>query len=178
MLLSFATDAERDKFERVYETWRRLMLAKAYGILRDAQLAEDAVSEAFLRIYKNLAKIDDPASGRCASFVVTITKNVALTMLGKHQRTAFEPMEERQADAFDLEQFTLSEISSARILEIIDGLNEELRGVFLLKYGHGLSHREIADVLKITENNVTVRLHRARKKLAALLRKEGYADEG
>ena len=178
LFFSFATEAEREKFERVYEKWRRLMLHKALGILRDAQLAEDAVSEAFLRIYKNLEKIDDPESGRCASFVVTITKNVALTMYAKGQRTAFEPMEERQADPFDLEQFTLSEISSERIYDLINALSEELRGVFLLKYGHGLSHREIADTLKISENNVTVRMHRARKKLAALLREEGYVHEG
>ena len=177
-LFSFATEAEREKFEHVYEKWRRLMLHKALGILRDAQLAEDAVSEAFLRIYKNLAKIDDPDSGRCASFVVTITKNVALTMLSKGQRTTFEPMEERQVDPFDLEQFTLSEISSERIYDLINGLSEELRSVFLLKYGHGLSHREIADTLKISENNVNVRMHRARKKLAALLREEGYMHEG
>ena len=60
---------------------------------------------------------------------------------------------------------------------LTSGVPEELRSVFILKYAHDLSHREIGALLHITENNVTVRLHRARGKIAEILRREGYAVE-
>ena len=76
--------ADEDKFEKIYEQYGRLMYSKAYEILQDHYLAEDAVSEAFIRILKNLRKLDDEVpSARTASFVVTVVKNVALTMIQK-----------------------------------------------------------------------------------------------
>ena len=80
-------------------------------------------------------------------------------------------------DSFDLEQYVLSEVSREKIASLLDGLDEELRSVFLLKYAHDLPHKKIGEMLGISENNVTVRLHRARKKIASLLAKEGILSE-
>ena len=44
------------KFEKVYLQYGKLMYSKAYEILKEYSLAEDAVSEAFIRIFKNLHK--------------------------------------------------------------------------------------------------------------------------
>ena len=176
IILTFSSEQERDKFEYIFNTYKKLMLHKAYGILRDYMLAEDAASEAFLRIYKNLHKIDDPASKKTIAFIVTIVKNVALTMLSREKVYITHEFDENMEDDFDLEEQTISALSSESIYKIIDQLSEELKGVFLLKYAYNLPHREIGRMLGITENNVTVRLHRAKNKLAALLREEGYCD--
>lgn len=174
LILTFAREEDRDKFEFLYNKYKNLLLHKAYGILGDYMLAEDAVSEAYLRVYKNLDKVEDPASPQSIAFLVTITKNVALTLLQKQGKQPVEPVDEAQEDGFDLEQHILAEISSQQILAVLDGIGEELRSVFLLKFAHDLSHREIGRLLRISENNVTVRLHRAKKKLAQLLVKGGY----
>ena len=176
LIFTFSSEQERDKFEYIFQNYKKLMLHKAYGILRDYMLAEDAASEAFIRIYKNLHKIDDPASKKTIAFVVTIVKNVALTMLKRDKGHIVEEFDENLEDAFDLEEQTISALSSENIFEIVDRLGEDLKGVFLLKYAYDLPHREIGRMLGITENNVTVRLHRAKNKLAELLREEGYAD--
>lgn len=63
------------------------------------------------------------------------------------------------------------------MLALVDGLSEELRSVFLLKYAYDLPHKTIGRLLGISENNVNVRLHRAKKKIAALLAEGGYAVE-
>jgi len=176
LVFTFSSEQERDKFEYIFQTYKKLMLHKAYGILRDYMLAEDAASEAFIRIYKNLHKIDDPTSKKSVAFIVTILKNVALTMLQREKGHYAEEYDEEQEDSFNLEENTVSKISSERIYQIVDKLSEELRGVFLLKYAYDLSHREIGRILGISENNVTVRLHRAKNKLAVLLRGEGYGN--
>ncbi len=177
LLLAFSSAEEKDAFEYIYTRYKGLMLQKAYAILHDRMLAEDAVSEAFIRIYRNMHKLDDPTSNRSLAFVMTVVRNAALTLLSRENRQPAELPDEERADPFDLEQHVLSELSSERIYALLNGMSEELRSVFLLKYAHDLSHRQIAGLLGISENNVTVRLHRARKKLADILVKEGYAVE-
>ena len=48
---------KQTKVEKLYYTYRNFMYDEAYAILNDQSLAEDAVSEAFVRIIKNLDKI-------------------------------------------------------------------------------------------------------------------------
>ncbi|MDR3120395.1 MAG: sigma-70 family RNA polymerase sigma factor [Clostridiales bacterium] len=176
--LAFRSESDRSKFEYVYAKYKNLMLYKAYGILRDRMLAEDAVSEAYIRIFKNIGKIEDPASGKAVAFVVTIARNCALTLLEQRGRGAADPIEdEMEADGQDVEEIVLSELSAAEIMRIVDQLGDANRDLFLLKFAYGLPHREIGKMLGETENNITVRLHRIKKKLCALLREKGYARE-
>ena len=177
LIFTFSSEQECDKFEFIFLKYKNLMLHKAYGILHDYMLAEDAASEAFIRIYKNIHKIDDPKSPRAIAFIVTIVKNTALTILQKNRISDIDPLDEQESDDFDLEEFVLGEMSSERIFALLDGINEELKSVFLLKYAYDLPHRQIGELLGITENNVTVRLHRARKAIAIILAGEGYVHE-
>ena len=174
LLLSFETETAQNTFEFLYEKYKKLMWRKAYDILKDYSLAEDAVSEAFIRVYRNLHRINNPESGQTASFLVTIVKNVAINLY--HSRNKVIPMdigEFEQADSFNLEESVTTKDEALRATELVDKLSEDLRAVFLLKYAHGLPHKEIGNILKITENNVTVRLHRAKKKLLDLVQKGG-----
>ena len=170
IVFTFQTVGDRQKFEMLYSNYKKLLLYKAYGVLKDYQLAEDAVSEAMIRIYRNLDKIEDVDSNKTIAFLVTITKNSALTLLQKVSRQKTEPVEEDIADRFDLEEHVLSTLSAQTIFTMVNNLNEELKSVFLLKFAYDLSHREIGRMLNITENNVTVRLHRAKKKLLEQLK--------
>lgn len=173
ILLAFRSEEERDKFEYLFERYQNLMLYKAREILHDAMLAEDAVSEALIRLYKNIHKIEDVESPQAVAFLMTIVKNVALTMLSKEKKTVLEPFPETLADSFNLETQIVAELSEARIYALLDNLNEDLKSVFVLKFAYDLPHKEIGRLLNISENNVTVRLHRAKQKLSTLLQKEG-----
>jgi RNA polymerase sigma-70 factor (ECF subfamily) len=183
LVFAFADAGEANKFEYLYRKYRNLLYYRAWEILRDPMAAEDAVSEAFIRVYRNLDKVDDPDSPRCAAFLGTIVRNVALTMAKKR---AAAPMPvpigaeqdwgnggngggDEPADPFDLEAAVIDKISEEQIYRIVNRLDEESRTIFVLKYAYDLSHREIASQLGMTENNVTVRLHRTRKKLARMI---------
>ena len=178
LLFAFSSEAEQNKFDYLYSKYKNLLLHKAYEILGDYALAEDAVSEAYIRIYKNIHKIGDPAANQSIAFVVTIVRNVALTMRSKEIRAPMEEMDEGIPDSFDLEESVLAAISSRRIYEIMGQLGEEARSVFVLRYAFDYSLKEAGALLGISENNAAVRLHRAKKKLAQILEKEGYADAG
>ena len=173
LVFTFESRQQEDKFELLYSKYKKLCLKKAYDILGDYMLAEDAVSEAYLRVYKNLHKIEDPTSNRSIAFVVTIAKNAALTLLAKQKGSAGDELDENIEDSFDLEEEAIARLDAQDIQVAIGNLNEELRSVLVLKYAHDLSHKDIGAALGISENNVTVRLHRARKKLATILEEGG-----
>jgi len=169
LFLTFASESDKNKFEYIYEKYKRLLWAKAFDILKDHALAEDAVSEAFIRAYKHLQKIEDPDSSQSISYLVTIVKNVAINLYHKEKRvTSIDIAEYDEADDFNLEEMITSQEDTSVAMQLVGRLKEELRAVFLLKYAHDMSHREIANALGITENNVTVRLHRAKTKLLQL----------
>jgi len=178
LILASAPGSDNEKFDLIFTKYKNLMLHKAYEILKDPYLAEDAVSDAFLRIYKNLGKIDDPASNRSVAFIVTIVKNTALTLYKKAARARGESMETEALENVvdegqDLESYVISNIEAESIYMLIDGLNDKYRQVFLLKYAHGYSNRDIAGLMGITEGNAVVILHRAKKALTALIEERG-----
>lgn len=169
----FVFTEEQSNFEAVYEKYKRLMLKKAVEILRDHALAEDAVSEAMLRVYKNMHKISELSSPQTAAFVVTVVKNVALTMLSR-QKSESEIQDYIPSNE-NIEAEILDNIAAEEIMAVVDGIGEEYKSVFILKYAYGMNHREIARTLGLTENNVTVRLHRARSKISKELKERGIA---
>jgi len=173
----FIIEGDNDKFEFLYARWKTLMLNKAYGILRDYGLAQDAVSEAFIRVYKNLRKIDDMESGKTAAFLIMIVKNVSLTMLNKQSRSVVVDIAEYdRTDERNMEDGVISDYSAQEMLKLIDTLKDELKTPFLLRYAYNYSIKEIGKLLNLSENNVAVRVHRARGRLMDMMKKEGYAE--
>ncbi len=169
LVLVFETKSELTKFEYLYTRYKDLLFSKAWAILHDYMLAEDAVSEAYIRIYRNLHKIEGVDAPRSIAFMVTIVKNCALTLL---QRKNFEPVIEEPedtVDTYDLEAEVFEGFSAQEVYRALDMLDEELKNLFLLKYAYDLPHGEIAAQMGLTENNVTVKLHRTKKKLKMLL---------
>ncbi|MBE7066518.1 MAG: sigma-70 family RNA polymerase sigma factor [Ruminococcaceae bacterium] len=177
-LFAFDDDEQRqqEKFEKIYLQYGRLMYSKAYEILKDHALSEDAVSEAFIRIFKNLYKLSDTVPcPETASFVVVVVRNVSLTMIEKQRyslQVSIEDEEFNIPDGIDMEEDILSQISSQEIMNLVESLGEDIRQVFLLYYGYDMSLAQIAQTLDITANLAGVRLHRARKKLAKMIGKE------
>lgn len=177
LILTFSSEEQKQNFEYIYNKYKRLMLYKANGILHDYSLAEDAVSEAFIRLYKNIDKIEDRESKSTLAFVMVIVRNVCFTMLKKEKAYSYSELDDESPEEYTFENKVLGQISAQEIIKSVDLLGEELKAVFLLKFSRGLSHREIGELLGISENNVTVRLHRAKKKLAGILIEGGYVYE-
>ena len=173
----FANEGEAEKFEYMYRKYKNLLYYKAWDILHDHMLSEDALSETMVRAFRSMEKIGDPDSPESASFLVTIIRNVSLTLL-KRRKAVYESIEDGEpdetiADSFDLEDSVIDGISEERLCVIVGKLDEVSRNIFILKHAYDLSHLEIATQLGLTENNVTVRLHRTRKRLADMAMENG-----
>lgn len=162
--------SDNDKFTEIYRQYAKLIYYKAYEILKDHGLSEDAASEAFIRIYKNLHKLaDEVPSPPTAAFAVTVVRNVALTMQKKRAQQQADFLETDIADGVDMEENIAAAFAEKNIYALLESLGEEVKAVFLLYYAYNMSFKEISGALGIKANTAAVRLHRAKKKLADML---------
>ena len=164
-------ESEKTMLESIYIRYKGLMLSRAYDILRDRGLAEDAVHEAFLRILRNLNKLDSAESLRTKSFVVTVVENTAKTMYVKQNRTQALPVDEELVSTEDVIEQADARMTAEQIAKMIELLPEKLRNVMTLRYLNGLNDKEIASALGISGAAVRKRLERARRSLGELMGK-------
>lgn len=180
MLFVTADDKQRRiKTERLYHLYRAGMYKAAYGILHEKHLAEDAVHESFIRILKNLHKINEIDCPQTRSFVVIICRNVAKNMLRERlYLNNSEDLCEELSDggAQNPEGIVLSRETLAEMEKAIEELPEIYRDTLLMKRAHGMSNEEIAEAFGITAEAVKKRLTRARQMVMEKLRREDYNE--
>ena len=118
-----------------------MLYGYAYDILKDKGLAEDAVHEAFIRLEKNLDKIDDPDSRRTFNYLITIVENISKTMYIKRSRefaSELEDYSENKEDDFEsADEVLIKQEEYALLHEAIDHLDEKYRKVMTLLYFYG-----------------------------------------
>ena len=163
-----------DLMDALYERYRRTMKRLAYAIVKDIHEAEDVVQLSMIRIMKNMEKIDDIDSDKCKHFILVITKNTALTEVGKRsrRRTVSAPPEELALLAggvFDAPAFEEQHGFSEEIMLLLEELREQDKDILCLKYVDAYSDAEIGEILEIKESTVRKRLSRARKRLSEIL---------
>jgi RNA polymerase sigma-70 factor (ECF subfamily) len=155
--------AEREAtFARLVERHSRLMFRVAFSLLRNAQDAEDAVQEAFLKLYRGDAwrRMEDEKA-----FLARTVWRVALDRLPKRAERPIEAEEEFASGAASPEISALRGAQSALLRRMIDALPEELRQVLVLSAIEELNSREIAEMIEVPEGTVRTRLMRARDEL-------------
>lgn len=169
-LLLIDSEEDKNKFELLYEKYRKLMFYIANKILNDTYLAEDAVHHAFIRIIENLDKIKEVDCHKTKSFVVTIVRNHSINVYHQRKRHPLIPIEEIECSfAEDLYQgLDEQDILVATVLKLPIIYKE----VLTLKYVQEYSNIEIAQILGITEVTVRKRLERSKSKMKQIL-KEG-----
>ena len=172
---------ETAMFEIIMRRHNQRLYRVARAILRNDTEAEDVMQDAYVRAYEHL----DQFAGR-AKFSTWLTRIAVHEALARQHRAnryqELEPMSEREGDPMDRlaslapdpeQQAAGSEIR--RLLEEeVEKLPDTYRAIFMLRDIEELDTSEAAEILEITEENVKVRLHRAR----AMLRKSLYARAG
>lgn len=160
------TEEDKSKFEILYEEYRDLMRHVAFSVLHNEDDAEDAVHSAFIKIIENIKKIDDPKCHKTKSFIVTICERKAIDTYrakARHPQSLFS--EETVGLEVDYD-------GSFGLALCVAQLPPRYRQVLSLKYHQGLSAKEIAKLMDISEANVRKLEQRAREKLFELYETE------
>ena len=169
--LSMIEDVEdQNKFEQVYLRYKNLMFYVAHRILNDAQEAEDAVHDAFVRIAEHIDQVGEPDCPKTRGFVVIIVERVALNRLERRRRREALPLEEWTPTAQREDPAPEEEEAFSRAMA---RLSPRYRELLLLKHWQGFSDREIGKMLSMSQGNVARTLQRAKEKLREALKEEG-----
>lgn len=166
-----ASKEEESKFEQIYYENRNLLYYCAYSILGDVQLSEDAVSEAFLALIKNMDKIAGNDTERTRSYLVIIVRNAArrICRSRKHEVvTAPQDLPDLTSIQMDIH----AREAKADLFRLVQSLDEKYADVLVLKYYHQLRDREIARSLGVSLTAVKSRLARGKRLLAEKIKEE------
>ena len=156
--------------ERIMEQYGDALLRMSYLYLKDYHLAEDAVQDTFLKIYKSYHGFQGKSSEK--TWVMRIAINVWKNYLrtGWLRRVVPSPV---LLDSLSAEEFPEEDDLLPRILN----LPPKYKEVLLLYYYQELKIREISDILHIPESTVSIRLKRAREQLKIQLEGENELEQ-
>ena len=150
-------------FERLLRQHERLVLATALRLLRNLEDALDAAQEVFLRLHRNLAKVQ--SSGNIAGWLYRVTVNVCRDQRRKRPEPATEDVSRLVARVSDPQQ-QLTEAERLRALELsLRRLSRKEREALVLRDLEGLSTAAVAAALGSSEATVRSQISKARLKV-------------
>ncbi|MGQ4597025.1 RNA polymerase sigma-70 factor [Nocardia sp. R6R-6] len=156
---------------REFEQHRPRLFALAYRLLGSATEAEDAVQETYLRWDGA-----DRSSIRCAeawltTALVNLCRNWLVSARARRERYVGpwlpEPVPTASGELGPLESIEQRELVSLALLTALERLTPVERAVFVLREAFGYAHREIADMLEVTEANSQQIFRRAGQRVRA-----------
>ncbi len=158
-----ATERAWERFEQLYRSARDDVYAYAMTLLRDGAAAEDVTALTFEQAYRR-RRTFDRRRGEERAWLFGIARNAALDELRRRRRTATlvaEPRDEQPA-VEDGVEVALRRTAVASALARLPAREREL---IALKFHAGLSNRELARVLGVSETAAGTLLYRTMGKL-------------
>ncbi len=168
-----ALAGDEQAFERLVETYASPVYNLAYRMLGDPAEAEDAAQETFIRVYRRLHTYDP--SRKFSSWVLAIASHYCIDRLRRRrlQKVSLEdlppwaPLVSREEDP---EEHVVVSDRNTRLQALLDRLPPNYRLPLVLHYWYGFSYDEICEITGLSLSALKTRLHRARLKLADLMR--------
>jgi RNA polymerase sigma-70 factor (ECF subfamily) len=167
-----------EAFTHLVEAYQTHVYNMCYRMLGDAESAEDAAQETFLRAYQHLHRYDQKRP--FATWLLSIAAHYCIDRLRKRKFSMISIDAEEDENSLDLpdadapnpEAEMMHSEQRERIQELLKRLDGTDRAAIIMRYWNDCSESEIAEALQLTVSAVKSRLHRARRELAGLWREE------
>ena len=174
-LIASARQGEPAGWEALVQAHQEAVFRLAYLLLGDADDAQDVAQEAFIRAYRALERFDSTRPLR--PWLLRITANLARNRrrsVGRYvaalQRALrAEPDPVSAFSAMPVEHATVQQLQAQELWQAVRRLNEPDREVVYLRFFLELPEAEMAAALGVAPGTVKSRLHRALKRLRAVV---------
>ncbi len=145
--LARCASGDRTALRVIYDVEAPRMVGVARRMLRRQDLAEEAVQDTFMRVWR-AARTFDPQKGAARSWLYAILRNSALSILRDESR--FTSDEDAADQAAPMTESALARLpESSALRRCLEQLDPPRRSVVILSYVHGLSHGEMAGKLGV-----------------------------
>ncbi len=178
--IAAARRGDRNAFNRLVQAYQLPVYNLSYRMLGNAQEAEDAAQETFLRAYKRLSTYQPDK--KFSNWILSIASHYCIDLLRRRrfQWLSVEDDPVMAVLASDDEQPDDTALRHERAEEVrilLERLEPSYRAPLVLRYWHDMSYDEIAQATGLTESTIKTRLFRARNMLASALREAGVSAE-
>ncbi|MEK3735287.1 MULTISPECIES: RNA polymerase sigma factor [unclassified Paenibacillus] len=170
--------------EQIYYEFYDLVYGQILYIVRDHAAAEDIIQESFLKVITSKPEFENESKMR--GWLRVVAKNSTMNYLRKNKKyrnqidveRVFINEEQMVVSSINVEQQVESNMLEESIEQYLHQLKPEYRILIEYRWKHGLSYREIGELLGIREDIVKQRLFRARESVKKMLYREwGELDE-
>jgi len=177
VLVQRALAGDLDAFNNLVELYGEYLYSTTVRTVRDRDVAEDAVQEAFLNAYRNLARF---SGSSFRSWLTRIALNAATDILRKRKRRPVEPYPEWEDDSWqppapeaeNPERLSLVAQQRRVLAQAMNTITLDQRTAIILFDVQGYDYTEIAEMTGVSVGTVKSRIHRGRLAL-----RESLGDE-
>lgn len=164
-LIQAIRDGDSSSFTKLVRRYQHVAYASAYALLKDFDLAHDAVQESFLTAYYQLHRLERPEV--FPAWLNKIVTYACYRILRKRDSRNSPEAQESMSPAAEKtpEQLLEDKERHQLVLDALNALPDHLREVVFLYYLEERSQEEVAQYLGIRKSTVNNRLHSARQKL-------------
>ena len=168
--------SDRDAFTALFQSMSAKLVRYAKTITRDEASAYDILQDVFLKLWEMRERLNPDSS--LQSLLYTMTRNAAINMNRKNNVLVYSGVEGEEK--FEMVETTLSKPASMdarldaqqlakQLYQWIDELPERRKEAFVLSRHHDLSHKEISNIMGLSERTVNTHIFLALKHLRARL---------
>jgi RNA polymerase sigma-70 factor (ECF subfamily) len=176
-LVSLVASSADEALAELYDRFGRVAYGLALRILRDDGLAQDAVQEAFLGIWRSADRFL-PERGKASTWILTLVHRRSIDLVRREDRRRGEPLEQAP------EPIALSTVEGEATLgfrrrvvqEALKGLPPEQREALELAYYGGLTQSELAERLGQPLGTIKSRMFMGLARLRDLLAQAGLEE--
>jgi RNA polymerase sigma-70 factor (ECF subfamily) len=166
-LVEAAQSGHLDSFGALYRRYHSPMVALAYSMLADRDLAEDAAQEVFVVACRDIGNLK--SKERFAAWLAGICRNISRQILRARKIRPAALRDDHAAKSVENTQDRRAVIRQA-----VWSLRAAERELIVLRYFDGFSQAHISEVLNLSPQAVNGRLVRAKRKIAKYLKRNGF----
>ena len=168
-------DLETSKIMRkLYEKHYKGMVAIAYGVVKNYDTAEDMVQKSFENLIKKGGSLKNLKFHEVQALIRTI---IIHTSINEVKRKENETIKTAEIETFvkettpDILDFIINMEKRNEILELLDKLSPEEKGIFILRSYYEWSYEEIATMFHVKPSTLRKKYERIRKKALKIFRR-------
>ncbi len=159
-------DLEKSFLES-YEAFSDALFRYCYFKTGDRELAKDMLQDIFFKTWDYLSKGNIIDNFR--PFLYKLANNIIIDWYRKKKAISLDVLIEDGFDPADLKSKTDEQAEVEQAMKILSKLSQDDQDLIVLRYVNDLSPKDIAILLHEEENNISVKLHRAIKRLRDLM---------
>jgi RNA polymerase sigma-70 factor (ECF subfamily) len=172
-LVLLAARSQQTALAELYDRYGRPAYGLALRVLRDEALAEDAVQEAFLGVWRTAARFV-PERGTASTWILTLVHRRAVDLVRREQRRRADPLESAAEPASgSVDDEAWLRLQRERVQHALRQLPDQQREALELAYYGGFTQSELAERLGLPLGTIKSRVFAGLARLRELLGEPG-----